>query len=151
MAKRKYNFGDRIYKDKAKRKKVESFIRKGIKADKSPTKIYKEMIKNNISYNYQNTLKDIRKIESEYNIKEKKNKKTGEITVKRYIPKTSESRKRKADWYNDVFIVFMEKNNLTPKQAKKQLKEQMRVSLELISEITDDKKYWVIYREVFGL
>lgn len=151
MGKRKYIFSNKIYTNKAKRKKVESIIRKGIKNDESPNDIYKQLVKNKVGYRKTNTLKDIRKIESEYNVKEKLNKKTGKVEVKRYIPKTRESRLRKANWYNDVFLTFMERNNLTPKQAKKQLKEQMKISRELISEITDDKKYWAIYREIFGL
>lgn len=151
MGKRKYIFNNDIYGNKTKRKKVESIIRKGIKSNKNPNDIYKELVKNGIGYRKQNSLKDIRRMESEYNTKLKKSKRTGITKRVYYIPKTSESRNRKADWYNDVFLTFMERNKLTPKQAKNILKEQMKLSLELISEITDDKKYWAIYREVFGL
>lgn len=151
MGKRKYIFNNKIYKDKNKRKKVESIIRKEIKKGVNTHNIYLKLKNTPLGYNKSNTLKDIRRMESEYNIKLKKIKRTGEIKKKFYIPKTSESRKRKAEWYNDVFLTFMERNKLTPKQTKNMLKKQMAISLELISEITDDKKYWAIYREVFGL
>jgi len=151
MGKRKYIFSDKIYKDKNKRSKVESIIRKGIKNGDSPTSINKTLKQNKVGYRNTNMLKDIRRIESEYNIKLKKNKRTKEVKKVFYIPKTKESRTRKANWYNDVFLTYMERNSLTPKQAKNQLKNEMAISLTLISELDDTNKYWVIYREVFGI
>lgn len=129
-------------------KEIEKIIRKGIKQFKSTTEIRNELDEKGLNYRKQNVLYDIRKMKSEYNIKEKKLK-SGDIKQIRYKPITTSAQKKKENWFNNVFEPFRKKHGLDSKQASKIINQRRLTTKEIIEFSKITKSYMDYYKKVF--
>lgn len=138
-----------------KPKEAEKIIRKGVKQFKSTTEIRNELKEKGIKIRKQNVLYDIRKIKSEYNIKEKVIKKTvddKEIKITkqiRYKPKKTSAQKKKEKWFNEVFEPLRKKYGLSSKQASKIINQRKLTTKEILEYNKINKAYWDYYKKVF--
>ena len=127
---------------------AEKIIRKGIKEFKTTTQIRNELKENGIKIRKQNALYDIRKIKSEYNIKDKKLK-SGKVKQVRYKPKLTSAQKRKEKWFNDVFEPLRKRYGISSKQASKIINQRGLTTKEIIEYNKVNKAYWDYYKKVF--
>lgn len=123
---------------------IEDIIRDGVENFKSAKSIQNDLKEKGLTYKYTEFLYDVRKIKSEYNVKEK------DDTQSRYLPETQISRNRKAEWFNDVFEEWRKENGIDSQTARKIIKMQKTESYDTLVNKELGEEYWDLYKKVFG-
>lgn len=126
---------------------IEEIIRNGVENFESAKSIQRTLKEKGLTYKYAEFLYDVRKIKSEYNVKEKDI--DNQVEKIRYLPETEESRTRKADWFDSVFEEWRKENGLDSKTARKIIKMQKFDSFDTLTNKELGAEYWDYYRKVF--
>lgn len=127
------------------KKKIHKIIKDGMKNNLTTTQIIKNLKKENVSYKKTDMLYDIRFKKASFNIGVK-----DDGTVTYSTPRNRKSRKRKQDWFMNVFEKFRIENNLNTRQARKLIKQEMVTSHKNKMEESLGAKFYDIYKSVFA-
>lgn len=117
--------------DQTKLKQLQ-IIREGIKNENSAKIIRNELSENDLSYRYQDLLRDIRHQKALYHVTEK------------------EKIDNVDNWFENVYERFRKENKLNSNQTTELWNHAKFQSATLIEDAELSSNFWDMYKEIFG-